>query len=49
MEGPVLDHHSREAMALFLRAAGDRVMNALGSEGVPPFHTLTCKSLLFAA
>jgi hypothetical protein len=35
MEGPVLDHHSREAMALFLRAAGDRVMNALASEGSP--------------
>ena len=33
MEGPVLDHHSREAMALFLRAAGDRVMNALALGG----------------
>jgi hypothetical protein len=45
MEGPVLDHHSREAMALFLRAAGDRVMNALASEGAPPFHTVFCDSL----
>ena len=45
MEGPVLDHHSREAMALFLRAAGDRVMNALASEGSPPFHTVFCDSL----
>jgi hypothetical protein len=45
MEGPVLDHHSREAMALFLRAAGDRVMNALASEGAPPFHSVFCDSL----
>jgi hypothetical protein len=44
-EGPVLDHHSREATALFLRAAGDRVMNALGSEGAPPFHSVFCDSL----
>lgn len=45
MEGPVLDHHSREAMALFLRAAGDRVMNALAAEGAPPFHSVFCDSL----
>ena len=45
MEGPVLDHHSREAMELFLRAAGDRVMDALGSDGGPPFHSVFCDSL----
>jgi hypothetical protein len=45
MEGPVLDHHSREAMALFLRAAGDRVMDALATEGGPPFHSVFCDSL----
>jgi len=45
MEGPVLDHHSREAMALFLRAAGDRVMSALAAEGTPPFHSVFCDSL----
>ena len=45
MEGPVLDHHSREAMALFLRAAGDRVMNALAVDGAPPFHSVFCDSL----
>jgi len=45
MEGPVLDHHSREAMTLFLRAAGDRVMNALASAGAPPFHSVFCDSL----
>ncbi len=45
MEGPVLDHHSREAMALFLRAAGDRVMNALASEEAPPFDSVFCDSL----
>jgi hypothetical protein len=42
MEGYVLDHHSREAMALFLRAAGDRVMDALGEA---PFHSIFCDSL----
>jgi hypothetical protein len=45
MEGNVLDHHSREAMGLFLRAAGDRVMDALASEGGPPFHSVFCDSL----
>ena len=45
MEGYVLDHHSREASALFLRAAGDRVMNALASEGAAPFHSVFCDSL----
>jgi alpha-L-rhamnosidase len=45
MEGPVLDHHSREAMQLFLRAAGDRVMNGLGPSAPPPFHSVFCDSL----
>ena len=45
MEGSVLDHHSREAMALFLRAAGDRVMDALGEDTAPPFHSVFCDSL----
>jgi hypothetical protein len=45
MEGFVIDHHSREATALFLRAAGDRVMEALASEGAPPFHSVFCDSL----
>ena len=45
MEGYVLDHHSQEASALFLRAAGDRVMNALAAEGAPPFHSVFCDSL----
>ena len=45
MEGHVLDHHSAEAMALFLRAAGDRVMDALAPEGAPPFHSVFCDSL----
>ena len=45
MEGNVLDHHSREAMALFLRAAGDRVMDALGKDDTPPFHAVFCDSL----
>ena len=33
MEGNVLDHHSREAMALFLRSA-DRVMDAVRADPV---------------
>jgi hypothetical protein len=45
MEGSVLDHLSGEAMALFLRAAGDRVMEALRTEGDPPFHSVFCDSL----
>ena len=45
MEGSVLDHHSREAMALFLRAAGERVMDALGGADDPPFHSVFCDSL----
>jgi hypothetical protein len=45
MEGSVLDHHSREATDLFLRAAGDRVMDALREAADPPFHSVFCDSL----
>jgi hypothetical protein len=45
MEGSVLDHHSREAMQLFLRAAGDRVMEALRETAEPPFRSVFCDSL----
>jgi hypothetical protein len=36
MEGYVMDHHSQEAMALFLEAAGDQVIEALKSVADPP-------------
>ena len=45
MEGSVLDHHSREAMQLFLRAAGDRVLDGLAAAADPPFHSVFCDSL----
>jgi len=45
MEGRVLDHHSREAMELFLRAAGDEVVEAVRDAGDPPFHSVFCDSL----
>jgi hypothetical protein len=45
MEGNVLDHFSGEAMALFLRAAGDRVMDAVRSAADPPFRSVFCDSL----
>jgi hypothetical protein len=45
MEGPVLDHHNGDAMRLFLRAAGDRVMDALRPAADPPFHSVFCDSL----
>jgi hypothetical protein len=45
MEGPVIDHHDREAMSLFLRAAGDRVVEAVKEAGDPPFHSVFCDSL----
>jgi hypothetical protein len=45
MEGPVIDHHDREAMQLFLRAAGDHVLGALREAGDPPFHSVFCDSL----
>jgi len=45
MEGNVLDHFSREATGLFLRAGGDRVMDALGKNGGGPFRSIFCDSL----
>jgi hypothetical protein len=45
MEGPVLDHFSAEALQVFLRAAGDRVMDAVSDGGVPPFRSVFCDSL----
>ncbi|HXE79991.1 MAG TPA: glycosyl hydrolase, partial [Vicinamibacterales bacterium] len=44
MEGLVIDHHNREAIELFLRAAGDRVLEGLGVEGAP-FTSVFCDSL----
>ncbi len=46
MEGLVIDHHDREAVNLFLRAAGDRVFDAVGTEGGrPAFDSVFCDSL----
>jgi hypothetical protein len=45
MEGLVIDHHNKDAVSLFLRAAGDRVFDAVGLEGGPPFHSVFCDSL----
>jgi hypothetical protein len=45
MEGNVLDHHRKEAMDLFLRSAGDRVLTELASAASPPFHSVFCDSL----
>jgi alpha-L-rhamnosidase len=44
MEGPVMDHHGKEAMTLFLRAAGTRVVRSLRDAGQPPFHSVFCDS-----
>ncbi len=45
MEGYVLDHFSREAMDLFLRAAGDRTFAELKSLGFPAINSVFCDSL----
>jgi alpha-L-rhamnosidase len=45
MEGYVIDHHSQEAMALFLDAAGNQVIDQLKSVADPPFHSAFCDSL----
>jgi hypothetical protein len=45
MEGLVIDHHNRDAIDLFLRAAGDRVFDAIGTADGPPFHSVFCDSL----
>jgi hypothetical protein len=45
MEGLVIDHHNRDAIGLFLRAAGDRVFDAIGAGEGAPFHSIFCDSL----
>ncbi len=45
MEGAVLDHFSREAMELFLRAAGDRTFEELKPLGIPAIDSIFCDSL----
>jgi hypothetical protein len=45
MEGPVLDHFSAEALQVFLRAAGDRLMDAVAPAGFPAFRSIFCDSL----
>ena len=45
MEGYVLDHFSRQATELFLRAAGDRTLQALREVADPPFNSIFCDSL----
>jgi hypothetical protein len=45
MEGYVLDHFRRQALQLFLRAAGDRTLEALREVANPPFHSIFCDSL----
>jgi alpha-L-rhamnosidase len=45
MEGPVLDHFSAEALQVFLRAAGDRVMDEVTRGGAPGFRSIFCDSL----
>jgi hypothetical protein len=45
MEGYVLDHFNRQAMDLFLEAAGDQVLNQLKEVADPPFCSVFCDSL----
>jgi hypothetical protein len=45
MEGYVIDHFSRQAMDLFLEAAGNQVLNELKAVADPPFHSVFCDSL----
>ncbi len=45
MEGPVLDHFSRDALDLFLRATGDRTLEELNSLGFPAINSVFCDSL----
>ena len=45
MEGYVLDHFNRQAMDLFLEAAGDQVLKELKEVADPPFHSVFCDSL----
>jgi hypothetical protein len=45
MEGYVIDHFNRQAMDLFLEAAGNQVLNELKEVADPPFHSVFCDSL----
>ena len=45
MEGYVIDHFNRQAMDLFLEAAGEQVLNELKDVADPPFHSAFCDSL----
>jgi hypothetical protein len=45
MEGYVIDHFNRQAMDLFLEAAGTQVLNELKEVADPPFHSVFCDSL----
>ncbi|MBI4165953.1 MAG: hypothetical protein HY508_09500 [Acidobacteria bacterium] len=45
MEGLVLDHFSREALELFLRATGDRTLAELKALGFPAINSVFCDSL----
>ena len=45
MEGYVIDHFSRQAMDLFLDAAGSQVLHELKDVADPPFHSVFCDSL----
>jgi hypothetical protein len=45
MEGYVIDHFNRQAMDLFLEAAGDQVLNELKGVAGPPFGSVFCDSL----
>jgi hypothetical protein len=45
MEGPVLDHFSREPMEMFLRATGSRTIEELKPLGFPAIYSVFCDSL----
>jgi hypothetical protein len=45
MEGLVIDHHNRAAAELFLRAAGDRVLDGMAFQSGSPFTSVFCDSL----
>ena len=45
MEGYVIDHFNRQAMDLFLEAAGTQVLNAIKDVADPPFRSVFCDSL----
>jgi hypothetical protein len=45
MEGYVIDHFSRQAMDLFLEAAGNQVLRELKEVADPPFRSVFCDSL----